>query len=150
MHSSPFLFNSLQPYGPQPAKLLCPWDFLGKNTGVGCPFLLQEILTQRLNPYLLCVSCISRPLCHLGSPCSNCIILLLTIENTPEQVDSHSSNLCCHRFDSTVHYDLAIQLLGVNLYYQNPHTNVQVHMDNDAHNINICNSNKFKASGIVK
>ena len=24
-----------------PAKLLCPWDSLGKNTGVGCHFLLQ-------------------------------------------------------------------------------------------------------------
>ena len=23
-----------------PAKLLCPWDFPGKNTGVGCHFLL--------------------------------------------------------------------------------------------------------------
>ena len=22
-------------------KLLCPWDFPGKNAGVGCPFLLQ-------------------------------------------------------------------------------------------------------------
>ena len=22
--------------------LLCPWDFLGKNTGVGCHFLLQK------------------------------------------------------------------------------------------------------------
>ena len=35
------------------ATLLCPWDSLGKNTGVGCHFLLQEILpTQRLNPGL--------------------------------------------------------------------------------------------------
>ena len=25
----------------QPARLLCPWDSLGKNTGVGCHFLLQ-------------------------------------------------------------------------------------------------------------
>ena len=31
-------------------RLLCPWDFLGKSTGVGCHFLLQEIfLTQGLN-----------------------------------------------------------------------------------------------------
>ena len=27
--------------GLQPAKLLCPWNFLGKNTRVGCHFLLQ-------------------------------------------------------------------------------------------------------------
>ena len=34
--------------------LLCPWDFPGKNTGVGCHALLQGIfLTQGLNLYLL-------------------------------------------------------------------------------------------------
>ena len=27
----------LQPYGLSPAKLLCQWDSLGKNTGVGFP-----------------------------------------------------------------------------------------------------------------
>ena len=26
----------LQPYGLQPARLLCPWYFPSKNTGVGC------------------------------------------------------------------------------------------------------------------
>ena len=31
--------DSLQPYGPWPARLLCPWDSPGKNTGVGCHFL---------------------------------------------------------------------------------------------------------------
>ena len=31
----------LRPYGLQPTRLLCPWDFPGKNTGVGCHFLLQ-------------------------------------------------------------------------------------------------------------
>jgi len=46
--------------------------FPGKNTGVGCHFLLQGIfLTQGLNPYL-CVSCTGRRIlyqyCHLGSP----------------------------------------------------------------------------------
>ena len=25
----------------EPARLLCPWNFLGKNTGVGCCFLLS-------------------------------------------------------------------------------------------------------------
>ena len=34
-------------------RFLCPWDFPGKNTGVGCHFLLQEIFpTQGLNPGL--------------------------------------------------------------------------------------------------
>ena len=36
------------------ARLLCPWDFPGKNTGGDCHFLLQGILpTQELNLSLL-------------------------------------------------------------------------------------------------
>ena len=31
----------MRPYGQQPTSLLCPQDSLGKNTGVGCHFLLQ-------------------------------------------------------------------------------------------------------------
>ena len=46
--------NTLQPHGPQPARLLCPWDFPSKNTGLAFHALLQEIcLTQRSNPRLL-------------------------------------------------------------------------------------------------
>ena len=42
--------NSFRPHGVQPARFLCPWDSPGKNTGVGCHFLLQRIfLTQRSN-----------------------------------------------------------------------------------------------------
>ena len=36
--------NSLKPHGLQPARLLRPWDSPGKNTGVGCPSLLQKDL----------------------------------------------------------------------------------------------------------
>ena len=37
-----------------PARILCPWNFPGKHTGVGCNFLLQRIfLTQGLNLGLL-------------------------------------------------------------------------------------------------
>ena len=34
--------DSLQQHEPQPARLLCPWDFLGKNNGAGCHFLLPN------------------------------------------------------------------------------------------------------------
>ena len=30
--------DSLRPHGLQPTKLLCPWDFPGKTTGVGCHY----------------------------------------------------------------------------------------------------------------
>ena len=47
---------TLQPYGPKPPRLLRPWDSPGKNTGVGCHFLLQGIFpTQGSNPRLLCL-----------------------------------------------------------------------------------------------
>ena len=50
------VYDSLWPRGLQPARLLCPWDFPGKNTGVDCHFLLQEIfLIQGSNLWLLCL-----------------------------------------------------------------------------------------------
>ena len=50
------LSDSLQPHGLWPARLLCLWDFAGKNTGVGCHALLEVIFpTQRLNLHLLCL-----------------------------------------------------------------------------------------------
>ena len=46
--------NSLQPYRLEPTRLLCPWGFPGKHTGVGCDFLLQGIFpTQGWNWHLL-------------------------------------------------------------------------------------------------
>ena len=33
--------DSVRPHKRQPTRLPCPWDFPGKNTGVGCHFLLQ-------------------------------------------------------------------------------------------------------------
>ena len=64
--------NSLRPHGLQPARLLCPWDFPGKKTGVGCHFLLQGIFpTQVSNLSLLCFlhwQVGSLPLSHPGSP----------------------------------------------------------------------------------
>ena len=44
------------------------WNFLGKNTGVGCRFLLQGIFpTQGSNPCLLHWQVGSLPLSHLGT-----------------------------------------------------------------------------------
>ena len=39
-----------------PTRLFSPWDFPGKNTRVGCHFLLQGIFTKQVsNSYLLCL-----------------------------------------------------------------------------------------------
>ena len=38
--------DSSQPHGLQPTRLLCPWDFPGKSTRVGCHCLLREIFSD--------------------------------------------------------------------------------------------------------
>ena len=39
----------LQPHGLQATRLLCPWDFPGKSTGVGCHRLLQMRYLEESN-----------------------------------------------------------------------------------------------------
>ena len=52
--------DSLWPHEQYPARLLCPWDSPGKNTGAGCHFLLHGIFpTQGLKLHLL-ISCLGR------------------------------------------------------------------------------------------
>ena len=38
-----------RPHGLQPSRLLCPWDFPGKSTGVGCHCLLRWLLYCQTN-----------------------------------------------------------------------------------------------------
>ena len=60
---------TLRPHGLQPPRLLCPWDSLGKNTGVGSLSLLQGIFpTQGLNPDLPHCWLIPYQLSHKRSP----------------------------------------------------------------------------------
>ena len=47
LQSCPTLYDPMDCY---PASLLCPWDSLGRNTGVGCHAFLQgSFLTQESN-----------------------------------------------------------------------------------------------------
>ena len=56
---------------PWTARLLCPWNFPGRNTEAGYHFLLEGIFpTQELILHLLCLlhwQVDSLPLCPLGS-----------------------------------------------------------------------------------
>ena len=62
--------NSLQPCEPYPARLLCPRDSPGENTGVGCYAILQGIFpTQGSNPGHLYCRQIPYRLSLQGSPC---------------------------------------------------------------------------------
>ncbi|CAI9159657.1 unnamed protein product [Rangifer tarandus platyrhynchus] len=44
--------DSVQPHGPKPARLLCPWDFPGKNTGGGSHAILLGIFPTQGSPAL--------------------------------------------------------------------------------------------------
>ena len=70
------LCPTLRPHGLSPARLLCPWDSPGENTGVGCHFLLQGIFpTQRRNQRLLRLlrwQAASLPLRHCRKPSIQC------------------------------------------------------------------------------
>ena len=72
---------------PMGTRLLCPWDFLGKSTGVGCHSLLQEIFpTQGLNSGLPhCRQMLNR-LSHQGSP-----TIVWPQVNSREGIQLHSS-----------------------------------------------------------
>ena len=43
--------DSVRPHRQQPTRLPRPWNSSGKNTGVGCHFLLQVLVLQNLKRY---------------------------------------------------------------------------------------------------
>ena len=54
LRSHSVMSNSIQPHGLLFTRLRCPWNFPGKNAGVDCHFLFQEIfLIQELSLHLL-------------------------------------------------------------------------------------------------
>ena len=72
MLSCSFMSDSLWSHELQTTGLLCPWDFPGKNSRVGCHALLQGIFpTQGSNSSFLHLQhwqAGSLPQSHLGSP----------------------------------------------------------------------------------
>ena len=69
--------DSLRSYGLWPTRQLCPWDFPGKNSGLGCCALLQGIFPiQGLDPRLLCLlyrQASSLPPAPPGKPLRACL-----------------------------------------------------------------------------
>ena len=61
------------PGGPQPARLLCPRDFPGKSTGVGCHFpTAGDLLNPGIEPVSPALAGGSSPLTHQGSFARTC------------------------------------------------------------------------------
>ena len=61
---------TLRPHRRQPTRLPCPWDSPGKNTGVGCHFLLQRMKVKSESKVAQSCPTLSDPMdCSLpGSP----------------------------------------------------------------------------------
>ena len=79
--------DSLQSHELYPARLLCPWDFPGKNTGVGCHALLQGIFpTQGSNLGLLYCRQTLYCLSHQGSLCFSFSSILKYIQCSPSVI----------------------------------------------------------------
>ena len=56
--------NSLWPHEPQPARLLCPWDSPGKNTGVVAIPFSRGSSRPRDRTTISCNSCTGRQILH--------------------------------------------------------------------------------------
>ena len=56
------LTNSVRPHRRQPTRPRCPWDSLGKNTGVGCHFLLQCMKVKSENEVAQSCPTLSNPM----------------------------------------------------------------------------------------
>ena len=70
VHACSVVSNSFRPHGLWPTRLLCPWNFLGKNTGMGCHFLFRGSFRPRDRTHVSCVllwPAESLTLHHLGS-----------------------------------------------------------------------------------
>ena len=100
--------NSLRPHELEPARVLCPWNSPGKNTGVDCHSLHQAIfLTQGSNLGLLHGGHILYHLSHQGRPIYLTnrryvhwdLIYSITFTNIPSWSDKQKCNfvsfLCC-------------------------------------------------------
>ena len=55
--------DSSRPHGLQPTRLLHPWDFPGKSTGVGCHCLLRQFKSELCNKKLMIWATVSSQSC---------------------------------------------------------------------------------------
>ena len=74
--SCPVVSDPQRPHGLQPSRLLCPWDFPGKSTGVGCHCLL--LMTLLISWWLLLINSV------LNNPVGFLYLSFNSLEFSPE------------------------------------------------------------------
>ena len=76
--------DSVQPHRRQPTRLPCPWDSPGKNTGVGCHFLLQCVKVKSESEVAQSCSTLSDPMdCSLPGSSVHGILQARVLEWVP-------------------------------------------------------------------
>ena len=121
--------NSVRPRRRQPTRLPCPWDSPGKNTAVGCHFLLQCMKVKSENEVAQSCPTLRDPMdCSvpsmgvsrqeywsgvpLPSPTTLFQILTWSITSLKVKVNiSHSCLTLCDPMDYTVHGILQARIL---------------------------------------
>ena len=85
VHACSGVSGSLPPHGLQLTRLLCPWDFPGKNTEAGCHALFQGIFPTQIKPPISCISCI----CCCCSVTQSCPTLCNPMDYSPPGSSVH-------------------------------------------------------------
>ena len=104
----------------QPTRLLCPWDFPDKNTGVSCHFLLQGIfLDHGWNPCLLHWQTDSLPLNHQGSTILKLLNVLFLWDLLPINLSKYAANFPAQPNPRAGHNckDLAPTIVTIKLHH---------------------------------
>ena len=122
-----------RPHGLKSARLLSPWEFPGKNIGVGCHFLLQGIiLTQGLNLSLLNLlhwQANSLPLNHQGKPIKSSSYFIRAYKaKLIRHFDLHQAReqkICAQSCDAGVSQE--IKNKNYNAQSLNTHTHTHTH-----------------------
>ena len=98
-----FVSDPQRPHGLQPTRLLHPWDFPGKSTGMGCHCLLRTILCSKLVfSTLLTVNCWILIRC----------ILISSVQKFWDGWIDHDFGYFVFVLQGTVFFKIVIELLG--------------------------------------
>ena len=111
------LSDSLWPSGLQPTRLLCPWDFPGKNTGVGCFFLLHGIFPAQGSNTRHLISCTGQQIlyhCTTWKACTPHLILpfesSLSFSPHPEAFQFENTHLSYSLSNHTIYVKESVAL----------------------------------------
>ena len=103
----------MQPHGLEPTGLLCPCNFPGKNTGVGCHFLLQGFFWPKDWTH---ISYIASMFCITGSPGKPSMYVCMyvythTYTHTHTHTHTHTTHIYMYPTDSLSLEDLKTPVL---------------------------------------